>query len=483
MKNYLQSVMIPAIMMVMVMAASCSKDNDATTTPSIDEPEAEYTVMVYGSGGGDLDYYLDFNFHEVEAFGYLEDVQFTAMFKYSSSWQEMDEIYEGTRLLTMEPNGEMSNTKVGDADMRIDDPQNLADFIIDAKRRLPAKKYILVINNHGSGFDIRDQPTESSYVTKVVCSDDNTDYSALSIFEFEEALELAGEKIDMLYWQACLMNTMENVCQVYDHFDYIMGSSHSGYTGNNYAIMMTGLLKYDNLVDFGEYFISNMLETWQEVGVSASCDMSLIDTSKVEAVMEQIKDACDILCECRDNLVEGTYMDYLYKCVNGDSSESAKSYYFSDEYSEECPIYSYTEYGLHYFFIDGRMFIDLSSSLSLFSYYLSSSALSVAASKLDNAIDDMYLYQETINLPEYLYNLSVSVVWMPDIVYNYSTFDGSEFGYAQNNYEFEYKSYSKLYPLLEFDKVTGWGSNYLARNVVQAIGYNDEDDTFYIIER
>ncbi len=467
--NYLRLATLCTI--AMLVMASCKKDDSNITTN--DDTLPDYTIIYYGSAGGNLDHDIHLNFAQVEAMGYQENVQFTGIYKYSSTWQEYGDEYEGTRLLTMEASGEMSNVKYGDADFRLDNPQNLADFIVDAKLRLPAKKYILIISNHGQGFDIRDQLVESSYTTtKAVLLDDNTG-SRMSIFELEAALELVGEKMDMLYWNACLMNTIECNYQIYEYFDYIMGSSHVSYSPS-YANLINALLKYDDIVEAGKYYAEKTTDMWKEYNTTTSCDITLIQCNKMEKVVELIAEVCDLLCDYRASLEQGSYAYYEYRYCNGNSSDNAKAYYFSDEYNEEDPAYFYTEGGMSYYYHDvgGYDQADLSPLLGIFCYISGSGELSALRTLLNDAVDDMYLCREYVNLSDRLSNVTISLNMVSDVAYNYT--------YPE---DYEIKTLSELYPYLDFDKATGWGSKFLAGNVIQAVGYDVQTNTYYPIER
>lgn len=92
------------LLAVCLTFVSCS-DDDNNEAP-VSEPEADYTVMLYGCGGGNLDASLVYNLSQAESYGYTPRVQFTAKVKYSASVQESDEEnYGGTRLYTLTEDG------------------------------------------------------------------------------------------------------------------------------------------------------------------------------------------------------------------------------------------------------------------------------------------------------------------------------------------------------------------------------------------
>lgn len=88
---------------------ACSDDEAPTTEQSAEpepEPDADYTVMLYGCGGGNLDDALIYNLSQVEGYGYSDKVQFTGLVKFSVPYQTGDDAqFQGTRLYSLTPTG------------------------------------------------------------------------------------------------------------------------------------------------------------------------------------------------------------------------------------------------------------------------------------------------------------------------------------------------------------------------------------------
>lgn len=110
-------------------------------------------------------------------------------------------------------------------------PDTLSDFIAWSKKRYPAKHYMVVIWNHGQGYRLmfsrlmaRMSPTEKSMLQvtpnaangriggyRAVSSDEDT-RSILYNAEVNAAIArnfVAGDKLDLLGFDACLMSMME----------------------------------------------------------------------------------------------------------------------------------------------------------------------------------------------------------------------------------------------------------------------------------
>ena len=82
---------------------SCSDDDDIGDNPDTPSEElADYTILLYGCGGSNLDEFLLFNLQQIDGMGYNEKVKFTGLVKFSKPYQN-DVKRQGTRLFNMTP--------------------------------------------------------------------------------------------------------------------------------------------------------------------------------------------------------------------------------------------------------------------------------------------------------------------------------------------------------------------------------------------
>lgn len=207
---------------------------------------AEYTIMIYGCGGS-LDTYTIYNlFYPLMEGGRNDDVNITFLFKCSANYQT-SEIksqgmkFEGARRWAAPKEGEfkwdpgivvdpasMSDSfkwminatsylepyseKIGDADFKLASPENLADFINWNVDKYPAKKYILLMKDHGSGWDFYDDriiPSTRAQIFDDVFDEESLDYG-VSIFNAVEGIRNSKiHKVDAIISDECLMATME----------------------------------------------------------------------------------------------------------------------------------------------------------------------------------------------------------------------------------------------------------------------------------
>jgi len=104
-------------------------------------------------------------------------------------------------------------------------PQTLINFANWAVTNYPAKKYLLVIWNHGGGF------RSSAYTTKDIAWDDTSGGDKITMAELEYALSAIstqmGKNIDIVGMDACLMAMTEVAYQIKDYADILVTSEES----------------------------------------------------------------------------------------------------------------------------------------------------------------------------------------------------------------------------------------------------------------
>lgn len=448
---------------------ACSDDEDDV----VSEPEADYTVMLYGCGGGNLDDALAYNLAQVEAYGYTPRVQFTAKVKFSAGVQKGDEENRGgTRLYTLTEDG-LTNDCVDSQGFRLDDPQNIADYIVETTKRLPAKHYILVLWNHGYDFFIFDQPVSTAYPEKVVTRelvyDDNTG-EAISIFELEEGLKRSGIKLDMVYWDVCTMNMIENIYQVKDYTDYVLGSGHlTPELGGNYAQLMHALDTHSDLLEAMKEYVPATVTLWNNtMGIYDSKDLTLCDVNYADEAVQYIKEYVDALTKLRGELELGSQNELKFHYLNGtdmiDSHSGRKAHYYS-------------EGGILYYYYDACDGMNYASSVDLYSAFtrlgnkMLNGYLSGLATRLRISMDKMLPVSSCAGVPDYIDRISIGLLWMDKADF---TFD-----YSSNLPDIVVPSLDKLYPMLKFDKVTGW-SRFLKENVRKNVGVRLDGTGSYV---
>ena len=447
-KWLLQPIMETVCMFGLTACSDDDDDNpDTPYTPS--EELADYTILLYGCGGGNLDEALIFNLQQVAGMGYNEKVRFTGLVKYSKSFQK-DAEKQGTRLINMTPEG-MVNDKVADISFRLKDPQNLANFIVDAQKRMPAKQYVIIFWNHGNTFDKSDNLVLDSYSTgtRSLLYDDNAN-ETMSIFEVEEAMKRAesagAQKLSLVYWDVCLMNMIENIYQIKDHTSYVMGASHlTPGIGGDYPELINALLNNETLEDALREYVPLVLQTWKLTEGDDGIDLSVINTARLEPLVQGIGDYSQQLCNImsKQDSQEALRISYVSGCTDDKEpffAKSSKLYFFDSECTS----------------------VDIVSSFLIMahSYPGANGTLSAMASKVRKALDDATLVKSYANLPSKLEEVGIGIHWM-----------------WTDDYQATVKN---VYPHLAFDKAVGW-SKFMANNPWRIVSLDSKKNKFSIV--
>lgn len=117
--------------------------------------------------------------------------------------------------------------------------KHLADFIIWAKTNYPAKRYMVVVWNHGSGWKSPGKPITGD-VEKGISFDDETGNNITAI-EMGRALAKAG-RADLFASDACLMQDIGVNYEIRKYVDVIAGSEESEPNeGQDYAAFLPQL--------------------------------------------------------------------------------------------------------------------------------------------------------------------------------------------------------------------------------------------------
>jgi hypothetical protein len=207
--------------------------------PSIKNDTAEWTVMVYLDADNNLESAGIDDINEMEIVGSTTEVNIVVQvdrIPYSvlasnnqgyaddtsnDNWTTTRRYY-----ITQDFDPVLINSQLKSdlGELNMGDPQTLVDFANWAVTNYPAKKYLLVIWNHGGGF-------RSLSLTKDIAWDDTSGGDKITMPELEYALSAIsaqiGKKIDIVGMDACLMAMTEVAYQVKDYADILVASEEN----------------------------------------------------------------------------------------------------------------------------------------------------------------------------------------------------------------------------------------------------------------
>jgi len=205
--------------------------------PPAPKAVAEWTIMVFSSAKNDLEPYLLKDLNEMEMIGSTAKVNIVAEVGRIDGYDSSDGDWKGVRryLITKDTDKTKMGSKMlqdmGMTDMG--DYKNVAAFGKWAKAAYPAKKYMLIISNHGSGWE---KGLAKTRVDKGISYDEQSG-NHINTPQLGLALKEIG-KLDVFGTDACLMQMAEVVYEIKDSVDYIVGSEETepgdGYTYNTF---------------------------------------------------------------------------------------------------------------------------------------------------------------------------------------------------------------------------------------------------------
>ena len=200
----------------------------------------EWTVIVYSAADDEvLEESMWFDLNEMELVGSTSQMNIVVQIDRYSAAFTGDGDWSDTRryLITKDDNLDSITSPVVQSVGEVDtgDPQTLVDFVAWAIQNYPAKKYALVMSDHGGGWTggFSDMSTSS--------------YSDLSIPEIVSSLEQIRQgtgidKFELIGFDACLMGQIEVFGSFYPYSNYMVASEEvePGY-GWSYAAWLDQL--------------------------------------------------------------------------------------------------------------------------------------------------------------------------------------------------------------------------------------------------
>lgn len=195
-------------------------------------PEAEWTVMYFINAKNNLAPYVDPDLNHMEEVGSTDKMKVVV---------ELGRPNTSTKRYLMQKDdstGTLTSpvvVDIGQVDMG--DWRHLADYGRWAKANYPAKKYLLSIWNHGSGW-IQGKPAEEQQNTDKGISYDDETGNHISTTELAQALSAMGG-VDIIAMDACLMQMAEVGYELRQHAGLVIASQDiEPAVGWNYALYL-----------------------------------------------------------------------------------------------------------------------------------------------------------------------------------------------------------------------------------------------------
>ena len=260
---------------------------------------AEWTVMVYLDADNNLEGAGIDDINEMEMVGSTADVNIVVQadrIPYSvladnnqgyaddtsnGNWTNTRRYYITQDFDPVQINSQLKSDL---GELNMGDPQTLIDFTDWATINYPAKKYLLVIWNHGGGF-------RSLSLAKDIAWDDTSGGDRITMPELEYALSAInaqmGKKIDIVGMDACFMAMTEVAYQIKDYADILVTSEESvPFNGWPYDTIL-GELAGNSLIS-SEQLAIDIVDKYIFSYAYNNITQSAIDLSYVDTLTSQL---------------------------------------------------------------------------------------------------------------------------------------------------------------------------------------------------
>ncbi len=264
-----------------------------------------WTFMVYIVADNNLDPYAELDLREMESVGSTSSVNIVALVDLLNvNGSVLYYIGKGSRSIIW---GNWSS----EYELNMGDPEALAWFVNETVRNYPADHYVLVLWDHGDGWN------------GFGWDDTNNDH--LTIEEIKEALSNIPVKIDILGFDACLMSNLEVIytLSLTSKVEVVIASEEfiPNY-GWPYDKILEKLVENPDISipDFAKVIVEEYVKSYSRdsQGFAPYATLSAVDASVVGVTVSQLKNLTSILIKDINK----------YKSSVKASSEDAERFWF-----------------------------------------------------------------------------------------------------------------------------------------------------------
>ncbi len=255
------------ILLILLFILSCGGGN-----------KAKWTIIGYFDGNNDLDTgelgasWVCDELQQLEKVGSTQDVEIVVLFS-SLKTGGVAKIYHIEHYETELPD-QISSAVLQDWGTKdMSDPKTLSDFIKYAVENYPAEHYMLILMDHGGGW-------------QGVCWDEkNGGGNPITLPELSQALSDAGIHFDIVFFAACLMGQVEVAYQIKDYADYMCASQNVMWAKNTVKSEWLDALVNDPDMEVKE-LAKKIVDAVYNSGVrnNVPVSMAAIDLSKMDTL-------------------------------------------------------------------------------------------------------------------------------------------------------------------------------------------------------
>ena len=248
-------------------------------------PDKEWTIMVFINAKNNLEKYGLKDMNEMEMVGSGDKYNVVVELARINGFDSSDGDWKTSRRYLVQKDSDVNKVtspvveELPKADMG--DYKHLVDFVKWSKAKYPAKKYMLIVWNHGAGW-IK-APMRAA--ARGISYDDETGNHITTVQLGQALKEMGG--VDVYGSDACLMQMAEVVYELKDHVTYIVGSEETepgdGYT---YDTLLGPLFAKQNMgpAELAKVAVDAYSDHYQKLGQAST--QSYLRTNQLAGYLE-----------------------------------------------------------------------------------------------------------------------------------------------------------------------------------------------------
>lgn len=263
----------------------------------ISNPTRELTIMVFLNGKNDLEQAGLINVNDMERIGSTNKVNIIVEFgrmngqagdtQEDGNWTGVRRYYIKKDTDTAKITSPIVYSKSGPNRYDMGDFKKVIEFVKWTKQKFPAKRYMLILWDHGTGW--LDPPKREESRRKGISFDDETG-NYITTEEIGNIVKSVGG-VDILAFDACLMQMAEVLAEVKDYTKVVIGSEEvvPAY-GYPYALFLDPIVKNPNMSneDIGKTVVKAFEMFYSYVKIPAS--LSAVRSNKIKGLFIKMKD-------------------------------------------------------------------------------------------------------------------------------------------------------------------------------------------------
>lgn len=257
MKFHFPLFLLPALLPAFFGCSSSPKEN----------PDGKPWCVIFYMEGGERDYFEQAYVNQAAAAcwdstpaGWQEKTAMTVLYKPSDSWQVKPE-WKGTHRYYVEK-GKLVKESVYEGEFITSDVTSLADYLSWARNRYPGHRYLFIPVGHGVGwYPISEPPYSDEHLRDTTLPW----HPFITTAQIRDAIALSGGKIEMIYFNMCLMNQVESLAEWIDAARYIVATNNpTPDVGSDYGMLIETLQKEGDFEENMSEFLSWNFGLWKE---------------------------------------------------------------------------------------------------------------------------------------------------------------------------------------------------------------------------